>query len=84
MAEDQSPTLEQTVARHFECPRCRYHHCDARRVKVATEGHPRLHTGDTEVWLAVSCRQCGFTDFYDVKVLQSSDTYIGAFLYKNR
>jgi len=73
--------IEQTIAQHFQCQRCRHLECNARRITASTDDRTRMYAGQEEQFLAVSCGRCGMTDLFDLTVLLSAP-HSAAFLYQ--
>ena len=62
--------LDQDFARRFTCPKCAGRGAEVRRLAMTGAGISRLLDMQHIRFLAVSCRQCGFTEQYDLKVLE--------------
>ena len=75
--------LDDIVARHFQCTRCRHFGCHVKRIAAPLGAHDRLYAEQQQRYLAVSCERCGLTDFFDLDVLESPHSVPGAFLYKS-
>ena len=63
-------TLEGKITARFSCARCEHKECNTKRVAMTGAGLSRLLDVQKEFYLALTCQQCGLTDFYDLNLLE--------------
>lgn len=74
--DDQDPPFSSEIQKHFVCRRCGHKEARCRTVTAGGVGVFRIAA---EQFLAVSCYECGLTEFFSLSVLeQRSD--VGNFL----
>ncbi len=64
--------LDQDFARRFVCPKCSNRGAHVQRLALTGAGISRLLDVQHIRFLAVSCTRCGFTEQYDLKVLEGT------------
>ena len=62
--------LDEKFAKRFTCPKCARRGGDVRRLAMTGSGLSRLLDVQHIRFLTVSCTNCGFTEQYDLKVLE--------------
>jgi predicted nucleic-acid-binding Zn-ribbon protein len=62
--------LDQDFSRRFVCPKCSNKGGEVRRLSMTGAGLSRLLDIQHIKFLNVSCRKCGYTEQYDLKVLE--------------
>ena len=63
-------TLEGKITARFSCARCEHKKCKTKRVAMTGSGLSRLLDVQKEFYLALTCQQCGLTNFYDLNLLE--------------
>jgi predicted nucleic-acid-binding Zn-ribbon protein len=63
---------EETLAERFTCSKCKHRGGNAKRIATTGSGLSKLFDIQHNQFMVVSCRQCGFTEFYDPKVLEGA------------
>jgi len=66
-SDDPESPISQEFAKDFVCPRCKHHEARCQRITTRGAGWNILKAED---FLAVSCRNCGLTEFYSLTVLE--------------
>jgi len=59
---------EQAIAERFHCPKCRSRQCATHHVALPQGGLP-IPFGR---YVTATCALCGFTEFYDLAVVESA------------
>ena len=62
--------LQTRLASEFRCPKCNGMGAQVRNVSMAGGLLSRIFNLQHNRFIAVSCHQCGFTEFYDARRLQ--------------
>ena len=65
--------LDEKIAGRFRCAKCRNTGANVRRVASTGTGISRFFDVQHNRFIAVSCRHCGFTEFFDPNVLEGKD-----------
>lgn len=66
--------LEEQFAGRFACPKCKQKGAEVKRVATTGAGISKLLDIQHNQFLAVSCRNCGFTEFYNPSMLEGNRT----------
>lgn len=66
--------LEEQMESRFVCAKCKHHGAETRRIAATGSGISKLLDIQHNQYLAVSCRNCGYTEIYDPKVLEGKRT----------
>ena len=64
--------IDEQFERRFRCPKCDKKKAKAERVALTGAGLSKLLDIQHRKYLAVSCLTCGFTEWYDLKVLEGT------------
>lgn len=70
---DERAPLDQEIARRFRCSKgC---HAESSSVRTASTGTgtSKMLDVQTHRFVAVSCTSCGFTEFYNLNILEGQD-----------
>ena len=63
-------TVEGKITARFCCSKCEHTGCSTKRLSMSGSGLSRLFDVQNNFYLAVACRQCGLTNFYDMNLLE--------------
>lgn len=72
-------TLEVRLANSFVCSKCKQHGGYVERLSMSGTGISRLFEVQLYTYAFVSCENCGYTEVYNLKVLEGVDD-LGTFL----
>jgi len=67
IAFEDETSLEQTFAEEFRCQKCQHRDARVERITGRGTGFGKMFAKD---FLAVSCQNCGYTEFFNLSVLQ--------------
>lgn len=70
---------EDLLAQKFVCSRCQHSGADVRSLAMSGTGLSRLFEIQPYRYVFASCTNCGFTEVYNLKVLEGKDN-VGTFL----
>ena len=73
------PDVDDQLAREFVCDRCGEKGAHVERLTMSGTGLSRLFEVQPYRYAFVSCDNCGFTDVFDLRVLEGKDD-VGTFL----
>lgn len=73
------PRADDILAREFVCPRCDEHGADVERLAMSGTGLSRFFEIQRYRYAFVSCRNCGYTEVYNLRKLEGKDD-LGTFL----
>jgi predicted nucleic-acid-binding Zn-ribbon protein len=62
--------LDQEIKQHFRCAKCGNTRATVKRFAATGTGLSKLFDIQHNVFIAVSCGQCGFTELYNPEVLE--------------
>jgi len=62
--------IENRLSAEFHCPKCNSVGAQVRNVAMAGGLLSRIFNLQHNRFIAVSCHQCGYTEFYDARRLQ--------------
>lgn len=65
--------VDQELASKFVCPKCKSRGGDAERLAMSGTGFSRFLDIQPFHYVFVSCRNCGFTEIYNLKMLEGKD-----------
>ena len=65
--------VEQELSSKFVCPKCKNRGADAERLAMSGTGFSRFFDIQPFRYIFVSCRNCGFTEIYNLKTLEGKD-----------
>lgn len=71
--------VETSIAKTFVCPKCDHQDAHAERLSMSGTGLSRLVEVQPYRYTFVSCSNCGYTEIYDLKILEGKDN-LGTFL----
>jgi len=71
--------IESDIAQAFVCPKCDYEEAHAERLSMSGTGLSRLFEVQPYRYAFVSCTNCGYTEIYNLKMLEGKDN-LGTFL----
>jgi hypothetical protein len=71
--------LDQQLEEAFVCPRCDHQGARVERLAMSGTGLSRLFEVQGYRYAFVSCTNCGYTEVYDLRVLEGKDD-LGTFL----
>ena len=63
-------SLDQELARRFVCAKCRSRGGHVKRIATTGTGLSRLLDFQHNKFIAVSCANCGYTEFFNPRVLE--------------
>lgn len=72
-------SAENSLAEEFVCKRCGGSGADVERLAMSGTGISRLLEIQSHRYAFVSCRNCGYTEVYNLKTLEGRDD-LGTFL----
>jgi predicted nucleic-acid-binding Zn-ribbon protein len=70
---------DQLLAQKFVCPKCEERGAHVERLAMAGTGLSRLFEIQHHRFAFVSCHNCGYTEVYNLKILEGKDN-IGTLL----
>ena len=70
---------DQLLAQEFRCPVCDHQGAHVQRLAMSGTGITRLLEIQPYKYAFVSCRNCGYTQVFNLKVLEGKDN-LGTFL----
>lgn len=62
--------LDEQLQTRFKCPKCKHQGAKTRRFAATGAGFSRFIDIQHNVFLAVSCKHCGFTELYDPRIIE--------------
>ena len=65
--------FDQEMAANFHCPKCGQTGAHVERLAMAGTGLSRFMDIQTHRYIFASCRYCGFTEVYNMKILEGRD-----------
>lgn len=71
--------VDQLLSQEFVCSHCGQHGAHVERLNMAGSGLSRLLEIQPYRYAFVSCLNCGFTEVFNLKVLEGKDN-LGTFL----
>jgi len=71
--------IEEQLAPRFVCPKCHHAGASSRRFAATGTGISKLFDIQHNKFVALTCRNCGFTEVYDPRVLEGKD-HLGTIL----
>lgn len=67
-------SIDNELARRFRCSKCGQRGAQVKRFAATGTGISRLFDIQHNVFLAVSCKNCGFTEMYNPQILEGKST----------
>jgi predicted nucleic-acid-binding Zn-ribbon protein len=64
--------IESKLQSRFRCGKCNQRSANAKRIAATGTGISKLLDIQHNSFIALTCRNCGFTELYDPKVLGES------------
>jgi len=71
--------VDEALAREFVCARCGQTGARVERLSMSGTGLSRLFEVQPYSYAFVSCTDCGYTEVYDLRILEGKDD-LGLFL----
>jgi len=71
--------VQEQLEQAFVCPKCEYQGAHAQKLAMSGTGLSRLFEVQPYRYAFVSCNNCGYTEVYDMAVLEGQDN-LGTFL----
>jgi predicted nucleic-acid-binding Zn-ribbon protein len=71
--------VDDLLASKFVCKRCKSRGAHAERLAMSGTGWSRLLDIQPHRYVFLSCRNCGYTEVYNLKMLEGKDD-LGTFL----
>ena len=65
--------VEDQLSQAFVCQKCGQHGARVERLSISGTGISRLLEVQPYLYCFVTCKQCGFTEVYDLRVLEGND-----------
>ena len=65
--------VDDELASKFVCPKCKNRGGDAERLAMSGTGLSRFMDIQPFRYIFVSCRNCGYTEIYNLKTLEGKD-----------
>lgn len=66
--------LDQEILSRFVCAKCGNNSASAKRFSAAGTGLSKMFDIQHNVFLAISCNRCGYTELYNPEILEGKDT----------
>jgi uncharacterized protein len=66
-------SLDETLRERFVCQKCHQTQAEVKRIATSGTGLSRMFDIEHNVFVAVSCTFCGFTEFYNPHILEGRD-----------
>lgn len=71
--------VDDALAERFVCPKCDARGGVVKRFAATGTGLSRMFDIEHNVFIAVSCQACGYTELYNPEILEEKDN-LGVFL----
>ncbi|MCP5537305.1 MAG: zinc ribbon domain-containing protein [Akkermansiaceae bacterium] len=65
-------SIDEKLARRFTCPKCSSTGAESKRIATTGTGLSKMLDIQHNTYISLSCRKCGFTEFYDADMLRDS------------
>lgn len=65
--------LDYALSQQFKCPKCKAEGAHVERLAMAGTGISRFMEIQTYTYAFVSCFNCGYTEVYNLKMLEGRD-----------
>jgi predicted nucleic-acid-binding Zn-ribbon protein len=65
--------IDEELARRFVCSKCKATGASVKRFAATGTGLSRLLDVQHNVFIAVSCTACGYTDLFNPEILEGKD-----------
>lgn len=66
-------TTEERIGGAFRCPKCSQTGAHVEKLAMSGTGISRLFEVQPYLYAFASCRNCGFTEIYNLKTLEGKD-----------
>jgi hypothetical protein len=73
-------TLEEHLTAKFVCAKCKHKVATAKRIAATGAGFTRFLDIQHNRFTALVCQHCGYTDLFDLKVLEGKGDRLGNIL----
>ena len=73
-ATENALRFDEELAEKFKCQKCNSIGAEVRRVAVTGTGLSRMLDIQHNEYIGVSCKACGYTDFYNSDILRKGST----------
>lgn len=67
--------LDDALAQRFSCPKCQSKGAKVKRFAATGTGLSRMFDIEHNVFIAVSCGNCGYTELYNPEILEGKDDW---------
>ncbi len=67
------PTTEERLSEAFRCPKCDHSGAQVERLAMSGTGLSRLFEVQPYRYAFASCRNCGFTEIFNLTTLEGKD-----------
>jgi hypothetical protein len=71
--------VDDELASKFACPRCKNHGGEVERLAMSGTGMSRFFDIQRHRYAFVSCRTCGYTEIFNLRILEGKDN-LGTFI----
>lgn len=68
--------FDDELASRFICPKCSNPGGQVKRISASGAGLSRMIDIQHNVFTAVSCRRCGYTEFYNPEIFEGKDSFM--------
>jgi len=65
--------LDEALSSKFACPKCKERGAHVERLAMAGTGFSRMLEVQRYRYAFVSCKNCGYTEIYNLRVLEGDD-----------
>lgn len=65
--------IEERIEQAFSCPKCKHKGAVVEHLSMSGTGLSRLFEVQPYRYAFVSCRNCGFTEVYNLDILKGAD-----------
>jgi uncharacterized protein len=72
--------VDDELASKFVCSKCKEHGANVERLAMSGTGLSRLLEIQNKRYAFVSCRNCGYTEVYNLRTLEGKGDGVGSFL----
>ena len=69
------PDLDATLSERFKCTKCESHGALSQRFAATGTGFSKLFDIQYKQFITLSCKNCGYTEIYNPKILQESRNF---------
>ncbi len=72
--------FEEAVKTRFKCAKCSSTDCEVESVAMTGTGLTKIFDIQSKIFYAISCKNCGYTEFYSKKVVDGRKGILGDLL----